>query len=109
MTLLPDFGDELAAIDLFDVGASPVSNGVDFACSWTGPSAGQLIVRGGVLHINVGNESTSIPRSRLQGWSARPSGDEYLLSLGRGRGMRVLLPAALLPSVERALERLQHG
>lgn len=108
MTHLPQLRAELVSIDLFDVGTSPVENGAAFACSWTGPNAGQLIVRGGVLHINAGEDSVSIPRERLQGWTIRPRSDGFLLTLGRGSGMRVVLPASLVPSVERALEQLQQ-
>ncbi len=99
---------ERVSIDLFDVGSSPVANGADFACSWTGPHAGQLIVRSGVLHLNTDGRSAAIPRERIDGWTLRPLDDTVLLSIGEPDQLNVELPAELAFAVERALKRLQR-
>lgn len=110
MTLNPSAPDAASPTDLtevFDHGPSPVDGGADFACSWSGPEGGQIIVRGTVLHINAGEQSAAIPVERLQGWSSRPHGDHVELSIESNDVLQVRIPAGLFQSVERALQGLR--
>lgn len=102
------FTSERISFDLFDVGFSPVANGVDFACSWTGPHPGQLIIRSGMLHINADGRSETVPRERIAGWTSRPLGDAALLTISGPEPFTIALPAGLTFAVERALGRLQR-
>lgn len=102
------FTSERISFDLFDVGFSPVANGADFACSWTGPHPGQLIIRSGMLHINADGRSETVPRERIAGWTIRPLGDTALLTIGEPEPLSIALPNGLTFAVERALGRLQQ-
>ncbi len=99
--------EPLGPVELFDHGPSPVDGGADFACSWSGPDAGQIIVRGRVLHVGTGTQSAAIPVERLQGWSSRPHGDHVELTIQSNDVLQVRIPAGLFLAVERALQGLR--
>lgn len=93
--------------DLFGIAGSPVDTGAGFACSWSGPDGGQIIVRGNVLHINAGGQSAAIPAERLQGWTSRSHGEHVELTLQSIDELRVRIPTGLFLAVERALQGLR--
>lgn len=99
--------------DLSGIGGAPVDTGAGFACSWSGPDGGQIIVRGNVLHINAGGQSAAIPAERLQGWTSREHGEhgehgEHVeLTLQSIDELHVRIPTGLFLAVERALQGLR--
>lgn len=105
----PDTSFAAPMIDLFDFGPSPIDNGADFACSWSGRHRGQLIVRAGVLHVSSGDVSMAIPRERLLGWSIRPEGDLAALTVQSNDTLQLQVPLDVVAPIERALNDLHRG
>ncbi len=97
----PDLGE------LFDHGPSPVEGGADFACSWSGETSGQIIIRGKVLHVNAGEQSAAIPAERLQGWTTREHEDHVELIIESNENLHVLIPSGLFLAVEKAMQGLR--
>lgn len=107
MTLARDDETPVDFVNVFDQGPSPVDGGADFACSWSGESTGQIIVRSNVLHINAGEQSAAIPAERLHGWTSREHDGHVELTIDSHEDLHIRVPAELFLTVERVLQGLR--